>query len=92
MKKRDVLILEYKVIELVPKSETEEEPDWESMKIDPEAVNKKYNKEYSWVKKTFLKNGFISLENMGKNCIIIHTEGTFVINMKFKKLFKLIYN
>lgn len=91
MKKKDILVLKYKMVELVPKGKSTEEPDWESMKISPEAINRKYEQKYSWVKKTFTKSGVISIEDIEDGSLVNHKEGVFVVNTKFKKLFKLIY-
>lgn len=93
MKKKDVIILKYKMIELIPKggSRQTEEPDWESMKIDPNQIKRKYDSKISWVKKTFDKRGILSIEDHTEGCVVNHEEGVFIVNKKFKKLFKLIY-
>lgn len=93
MKKKDILLLKYKVMKLRPKnSQDTNEPDWESMKINPESIKNKYNTELTWSKKTFEKAGIISIEeNDDTTSIINHEEGVFVVQKKFKKLFNLIY-
>ena len=93
MKRKDVIILKYKMIELIPKDggKQTEEPDWESMKINPNQITKKYDSRVAWVKKTFNKKGILSLEDHEEGCIVNHEEGVFVVSKSFKKVFKLIY-
>lgn len=91
MRKKDVIILKYKIITAIPKVKSNEEPDWESMKIDPTTIKQKFNTQVSWIRKTFEKNGFISIEELEEGSVVNHDEGVFIVNTKFKKLFKLIY-
>lgn len=91
MNKKDVIVLKYKMYKLKPKS-GEEEPNWKEMEIDPKSIKHKFNTELVWAKKTFEKEGVISIEEIDENTSAInHEEGTFIVQKKFKKLFNLIY-
>ena len=92
MKKKDIVILTYKVLKVIPKGNSNKEPDWEALKENPNSLKGSYSTEVAWCKKTFTKSGVISIEEEEDGFSVInHEEGTFVVDMKFKKLIKLIY-
>lgn len=91
MRKKDVIILKYKMMKLIPKSTNTSEPDWESLKEDKNSISRKFDSEIEWVKKTFKKKDVLSIEKMDEISIINHKEGVFIVKIRFNKLFKLIY-
>lgn len=101
MKKKNIIILKYKMMELIPKNNIGDEPNWEAMRpleegeeIDDERkqiITMRYDSKWVWIKKTFDKNSVTSIEKTKGGSILINKEGTFIIKKSFKKLFKLIY-
>lgn len=91
MRKKDVIILTYKIIKVKPKNNTTQEPDWESLKSRPEGLKEEYDTEVGWSKRTFIIKDVISIEDMDDSSILNHKEGVFVVDIKFKKLYNKIY-
>jgi hypothetical protein len=86
MKKKDIIILTYKIIKFI-ENEQNGEPDWENIK----KIKMSFVEEVDWTQKTFIKSEIISLEKMGNETVLCNPQGEYVIKMKFKKLFNLIY-
>lgn len=92
MKRKDIITLRFKIVKFKSKNGLLEEPDWASMEAGTKFEKTKYNTETSYIKRTFEKEGIISIEeNDETTSVLNHEEGTFIVQKRFKKLFKLIY-